>query len=57
MHKTLRCRPVDRLAEERVVMAPLPPLAPDVERRWVLRVPADPYRPRPGRPQGRGPRE
>lgn len=43
MHKTLRCRPVDRLAEERVVMAPLPPLAPDVERRWVLRVPADPY--------------
>ena len=33
-HKTLRCRPVDRLVEEREVMAPLPPSAPDVDRRW-----------------------
>jgi hypothetical protein len=41
MHKTLRCRPVDRLAEERDVMAPLPATAPDTDRRWVLRVPAD----------------
>ena len=42
-HKTLRCRPIDRLAEEREVMAPLPATAPDTDRRWVLRVPADPH--------------
>ena len=24
-------------------MAPLPATAPDVDRRWVMRVPADPY--------------
>jgi transposase len=34
MHKTLRCRPIDRLVEERAVMAPLPPVAPDTDRRW-----------------------
>jgi hypothetical protein len=43
MHKTLRCRPIDRLIEEREVMAPLPQAPPDVDRRWVLRVPPDPY--------------
>ena len=43
MHKTLRARPIDRLAEERQVMAPLPAVGPDSDRRWVLRVPADPY--------------
>jgi transposase len=42
-HKTLRCRPIDRLAEEQGVMAPLPAIAPDSDRRWVLRVPPDPY--------------
>ena len=42
-HKTLRCRPVDRLAEEREVMTPLPATAPDTGRRWVLRVAADPH--------------
>jgi hypothetical protein len=42
-HKTLRCRPVDRLAEERDVMVPLPATAPDTDRRWVLRVPPDPH--------------
>jgi transposase len=41
-HKTLRCRPVDRLAEEREVMRSLPEREPDVDRRWVTRVPADP---------------
>jgi hypothetical protein len=41
-HKTLRCRPIDRLAEERDAMAPLPS-PPDCDRRWVLRVPPDPY--------------
>jgi transposase len=42
-HKTLRCRPVDRLVEEREVMAPLPASAPDTDRCWVLRVPPDPH--------------
>jgi len=42
-HKTVRCRPVDRLIEERAVMAPLPCTPPDTDRRWVLRVPPDPY--------------
>jgi transposase len=43
MHKTLRCRPIDRLVEEREVMAALPQTPPDSDRRWVLRVPPDPY--------------
>jgi len=43
VHKTLRCRPIDRLLEERQVMAPLPASPPDTDRRWVLRVPPDPY--------------
>jgi hypothetical protein len=43
VHKTLRCRPIDRLREERSVIAPLPATAPDTDRRWVLRVPPDPY--------------
>jgi transposase len=42
-HKTLRCRPVDRLLEERELMMPLPAAAPDTDRRWVLRVPPDPH--------------
>jgi transposase len=42
-HKTLRARPIDRLLEEREVMGPLPATGPDVDRRWVLRVPPDPY--------------
>ena len=42
-HKTLRCRPADRLLEEREAMAPLPERAPDTDRRWVLRVPPDPH--------------
>jgi transposase len=41
-HKTLRCRPVDRLAAERDAMAALPAF-PDLDRRWVIRVPADPF--------------
>jgi transposase len=41
-HKTLRVRPVDRLAEELEVMGPLPAAMPDVDRRWVIRVPPDP---------------
>jgi len=43
MHKTLRCRPIDRLIEERAGMASLPAIPPDIDRRWVLRVAPDPY--------------
>ena len=43
VHKTLRCRPIDRLLGEREVMAPLPASPPETDRRWVLRVPPDPY--------------
>jgi hypothetical protein len=43
VHKTLRVRPIDRLVEERVVMAALPGAMPDTTRRWVVRVPPDPY--------------
>ena len=42
-HKTLRCRPIDRLIEERQVMRALPAREPDLDRRWVLRVPPDPH--------------
>lgn len=41
-HKTLRCRPIDRLIAEREQMQPLPAF-PDLDRRWVTRVPVDPY--------------
>ena len=42
-HKTLRARPVDRLAEEHEVMAGLPAAMPETARRWVTRVPPDPH--------------
>jgi Mu transposase-like protein len=42
-HKTLRVRPVDRLATELEVMAALPERMPDTSRRWVMRVPPDPH--------------
>ena len=42
-HKTLKARPIDRLVEEQQVMAPLPDRMPDTDRRWVIRVPPDPY--------------
>ena len=40
-HRTLRCRPLDRLAEEG--LAALPERPPDVDRRFVIRVGADPH--------------
>ncbi len=43
MHKTLRARPIDRLLEEREVMRALPSTEPDSDRRWVTRIPPDPY--------------
>ncbi len=42
-HRTIRARPVDRLTEERRLMRPLPQRPPDTDRRWVARVPPDPY--------------
>ncbi|MGZ6638450.1 MAG: IS21 family transposase [Solirubrobacteraceae bacterium] len=42
-HRTLRERPVDRLAREREALRPLPELRPDLDRRIVLRVPPQPY--------------
>lgn len=42
-HRTLRCRPIDRLATERAAMAPLAAAPPDLDPRIVVRVPADPY--------------
>src|SRR5262249_31594652 len=42
-HRTLRCRPLDRLVEELAVMRALPERLPDVDRRFVTRVPPDPY--------------
>jgi transposase len=43
MHKTLRERPADRLAEELAVMASLPAEMPDTARRWTMRVAPDPH--------------
>ncbi len=42
-HRTLRCRPLDRLAEELTLMRPLPERMPDVDRRLVTRIAPDPY--------------
>jgi hypothetical protein len=42
-HRTLRSRPVDRLADELQAMRPLAAEPPDVDRRFVTRVPPDPY--------------
>ncbi len=42
-HRTIRARPVNRLIEEREVMRALPERSPDSDRRWVTRVPPDPY--------------
>jgi transposase len=43
IHRTLRCRPVDRLALERERMRSLPARPPDADRRFVIRVPRQPY--------------
>jgi transposase len=42
-HRTLRCRPIDRLAEELTVVRSLPERLPDVGRRFVTRIAPDPY--------------
>jgi hypothetical protein len=43
MHATLRCRPVDRIAEDRGAMGTLPPVLPDVAWRSSLRLGRDHY--------------
>jgi len=43
VHRALRERPIDRLAEERASLRPLPERVPDVHRRFTVRVPPQPY--------------
>ena len=43
VHRTIRAVPVERLAEERERMRPLPARMPDLDRRQVIRVPAQPF--------------
>ena len=43
VHRTVRAVPSERLLVERERMRPLPSRLPDVERRFVTRVPAQPY--------------
>lgn len=43
VHATLRCRPVDRLYEDRGAMLPLPPVLPDVAWRSAIRLGRDHY--------------
>jgi transposase len=42
-HRTLRCRPIERLAEELEAMRRLPERMPDVDRRFCTRIAPDPY--------------
>ena len=42
-HRSLRCRPIDRLAQERTAMRALPDEPPEVDERFVVRVAPDPY--------------
>jgi transposase len=43
VHRTTRAVVSERLAEERALMRPLPTALPDTDRRFVTRVPAQPY--------------
>lgn len=43
VHRTIRAVPVERLVEERARMRSLPDRMPDLDRRFVTRVPAQPY--------------
>lgn len=40
-HATLRCRPADRLVEDRAAMLDLPPVLPDPAWRFATRIPRD----------------
>jgi hypothetical protein len=43
VHRTIRAVPAERLAQEREQMRPLPARMPELDRRFVARVPAQPY--------------
>jgi hypothetical protein len=43
VHRTTRAVPAERLLEERTRMRPLPASMPDTDRRFVTRVPQQPY--------------
>jgi hypothetical protein len=43
VHRTIRAVPVERLVMERERMRPLPARLPDTDRRFVTRVPQQPY--------------
>jgi transposase len=43
LHRGIRAVPAERLAEEHKSMRPLPERMPDVDRRFVMRVPQQPY--------------
>jgi transposase len=43
VHRTIRAVPAERLAQERERMRPLPDRLPDLDRRFVARVPLQPY--------------
>jgi Mu transposase, C-terminal domain len=43
VHRTTRAAVCERLTEEHALMRPLPAAMPDTERRFVTRVPAQPY--------------
>ncbi len=43
VHRTLGCRPQERLAEEREALRPLPVRPPETDRRLVTRVAPDPH--------------
>jgi transposase len=43
VHRTIRAVPGERLAQERERMRPLPARMPDLDRRFVARVPVQPY--------------
>ena len=42
-YRALRCRPIDRLADDVTAMIAAPASWPEPDRRWVTRVPVDPY--------------
>ena len=43
VHRTVRAVPAERLVEEKQRMRPLPVRMPDIDRRQVIRVPAQPF--------------
>lgn len=43
LHSTIRCRPIDRLPEDRAAMLPLPERSPDLTWRFHAPVHPDPY--------------